>query len=104
MYFRLSEPHTPLCETAGFRGAQFEKHCCKLSETLFALFLVLLYVKRPDWLEGPHSLLFSGYGCSSPGVQRPGHEVNDSPLSVTEVKNEWSYASPRPICFLGVDR
>jgi len=86
----------------GFRGAQFEKQC-KLFDTLFALLHALLYVKRPDWLGGPPSLLFSGYGCSSPGVERPGHEVNDSPPSVTEVKNELSYAFPRPICFLGVE-
>jgi hypothetical protein len=36
MHFRLSEPNTPLCETVGFRGAQFEKRCCKLFDTLFA--------------------------------------------------------------------
>jgi hypothetical protein len=103
MHFRLSEPHTPLCETVRFRGAQFEKHCCKLLDTVFALLHVLVYVKRPDWLGGPPSLLFSGYGCSSSGVQRPGNEINDSPPSVTEVKNEWSSASPLPLCFIGVD-
>jgi hypothetical protein len=28
-----------------------------------------------------------------PGVTRPGHEVNHSPPSSAEVKNEWSYTS-----------
>ena len=44
MHFRLSEPHIPFCETVGFRGTQFEKHCCKLFDTLFALLHVLVYV------------------------------------------------------------
>jgi hypothetical protein len=74
-----------------------------LRNTLFALLHVLAYVKRPDWLGGPPSLLFSGYWCSYLRVQRPGREINDSSPSATEVKNEWSCASPLPICFLGVD-
>ena len=48
MHFRLSEPQTPLCETVGFRGAQFEKRCCELFDPLYALLHVLVYVKRPD--------------------------------------------------------
>ena len=43
MHFHLSEPHTSLRETVGFRGAQFEKQC-KLFDTLFALLHELLYV------------------------------------------------------------
>jgi len=33
------------------------------------------------------------YRGSSSGVRRPGREVDHSPPSSTEVKNEWSYTS-----------
>jgi len=39
------------------------------------------------------------------GGSLPGREVDRSPQSSSEVKNEWSYSStPPPICFHGVDR
>ena len=37
-------------------------------------------------------------------VNRPGREVDNSPPSFAEVKNEWSYTSSPPICFDGVGR
>jgi hypothetical protein len=40
----------------------------------------------------------------SRGVKRLGCEVNRSPPSNTEVKNEWSYTSVSPLCLHGVDR
>jgi len=38
------------------------------------------------------------------GTKRPGREVNHSPQSSAEVKNEWSYVSTSPIRFHGVER
>jgi hypothetical protein len=37
-------------------------------------------------------------------VKRPGCEVNQSPTSSAEVKNEWSYTSTPLICLHGIDR
>jgi len=42
-------------------------------------------------------------GCF-PGVRRREHEVNHSPPSIAEVKNEWRYTSASPICLHGVGR
>jgi hypothetical protein len=39
-----------------------------------------------------------------PGVKRREREVNHSPPSITEVKNEWRYTSANPLCFHGVGR
>jgi len=59
----------------------------------------------PDRLWSPCSLLFDGYQDSFPGrVKQPGREVNHSPPSTVEVKNEWSFTSASPICHCGVDR
>ena len=63
-----------------------------------------MYMLNDQTGSGAHPALCSvGTGVLSPGVQRPGRKINDSPPYVTEVKNEWSSASPRPVCFLGVD-
>jgi len=35
-------------------------------------------------------------------VNWPGREVDNSPPSFAEVKNEWSYTSSPPICFVDV--
>jgi hypothetical protein len=43
-------------------------------------------------------------GVISSVVKQPGLEVNNSSPSSAEVKNEWSYTCPPPICFYGVDR
>ena len=47
----------------------------------FAYFQTLL-----DRLRGPPSLVFSGY------------ELDQSPLSSVELKNEWRYTSTPPLC------
>ena len=39
-----------------------------------------------------------------PGVKRPGCEVNHSPPSSVEVKNEWRCTAASPVCLHGVDR
>jgi hypothetical protein len=44
--------------------------------------------KRPDGLWGPPSLLFNGYRGFFPGVKRPGRQINHSPPSSAEIKNE----------------
>jgi len=41
-------------------------------------------------------------GAPSPGVKRPEHEDDYSPLSSAEVKNEWSYIFSPPIRLHGV--
>jgi len=46
--------------------------------------------KRPGRLWGSTSLLFNCYRYSFPGIRR---EVDHSPPSNDEVRNEWSYTS-----------
>jgi hypothetical protein len=50
---------------------------------------------RPSW--GPPSFPFSWFWLSFPEVKQPGHDVDHSPPSSDEVKNEWSYISTPPI-------
>jgi len=59
--------------------------------------------KRSNRLWAPPSLLFSGYYCHFIGIKWPGRDVNHSPTSCAEIKNEWSYTST-PIYIQGVDR
>jgi len=40
----------------------------------------------------------------APGVKWPGHDVDNSPPSSTEVKNHWSFTSSSTVCFVGMDR
>jgi len=40
----------------------------------------------------------TGTGLFPPGVKRPGHEADHSPLSSTEVKNAWNSTCTLPIC------
>jgi len=56
--------------------------------------------KRTDRLRGPPSLLFGAYRGSFPGVKRPRPEVNYSPPSSSEVKNEWIYTSSPLYAFM----
>jgi len=60
--------------------------------------------KCPYRLWSQPSLLFNDYRGSFRGARLPWHEVNRSPPSGAEIKNEWSYNSTPPICLLGVDR
>jgi hypothetical protein len=48
------------------------------------------------------SILFSGCQGYFPFLKWLGYEVNHTPSSNAEVKNEWSYTSTLPICLLGV--
>jgi hypothetical protein len=41
-------------------------------------------------------------GALSPGVKRPGHEADHSPLASVEVKKIWIYKSYSPILFHGL--
>jgi hypothetical protein len=54
-----------------------------------------------DRLWGPHSLVLNWYHISSPGLKRPGHDVNHSPLSIAEVKNVYRYIYTPLICLRG---
>jgi hypothetical protein len=49
--------------------------------------------KRPDRLWRPSSLLSVCTGGSFPGNKKAGREVDQSPPSSSEVKNEWIYTS-----------
>jgi hypothetical protein len=49
--------------------------------------------KRPEWPWGPLNFPFSRYKGHFPLVKRLLHEVNLSPPSSAEVKNEWSHTS-----------
>ena len=52
--------------------------------------------KRPDQFRGQLSLPLSVFGGSFPRVKWPGREVDYSPPSSAEAKNEWrSASSPR---------
>jgi hypothetical protein len=58
-------------------------------------------LKHSAWLWGS-SLLFSGYwGLFLWGLKQMGHEVDHSPLSNAEVKNEWCCTSTAPYAFVG---
>jgi len=54
--------------------------------------------KHPDYHWGSPSLFLNGCLGSFLGVKWPGCEVDHSPPSSVEVKNEWSCTSPPPIC------
>jgi hypothetical protein len=62
------------------------------------------YLKRPDSVWGPTSLLYNGFRGSSPGVEWPRRDVDDSPPTSSEVKIDWSYTYPPPISDHGEDR
>jgi hypothetical protein len=51
--------------------------------------------KRPFWLWGLHSLIWS-LPRFFPGVKCPGHEVDHLPPSSAKVKNEWNCISTPP--------
>ena len=55
---------------------------------------------RLDLVRGPPSLLFNGYRGSLSGVKWPGREVDYSPTSSSEAKNEWDYTSAPSLCFM----
>jgi len=48
--------------------------------------------------------LFNGYQGSFPALKQLGHEINHSPPSSAEVKNDWSYTSTPLVCLCGMDR
>jgi hypothetical protein len=54
--------------------------------------------KRPD------SVLFHEYRGSFPVMNRPGRDVDPSPKSSVQVKNEWSHTTTPPTRLHGVDR
>ena len=56
------------------------------------------------WLRGPPSLLFIRNWYSFQEVKQHGRDVNHSPPSKAEVKNEWSYTFTPPIAPWGKDR
>jgi hypothetical protein len=45
-----------------------------------------------------------GIGVLLRGLKRLGREVDHSPQSCAEFKNEWSYTSAPPLCLHGVQR
>jgi hypothetical protein len=53
---------------------------------------------------GQRTLLFSGYQGCFLGVKWLGLEVDHSPPSNADIKNEWSYTCTHPVFFHGVDR
>jgi hypothetical protein len=75
----------------------------QISRTTFE-FLLAAFPQTSKPAVGPPSLLGNRYWSYFPWVQRPGSEVNHSPVSSAEVKNQWSYTCTQPARFLGVDR
>lgn len=59
---------------------------------------------RRDGFWGTLSPIFIGYQGYFSGVKRLVFEVDHSPQSTAEVKNDWNYTQAPGICFLGVDR
>jgi hypothetical protein len=51
------------------------------------------FPKFSDMPWNPLCLQFRGFWVSSLGLNQPGRELNPSPPSSAEVKNEWSYTS-----------
>jgi hypothetical protein len=54
--------------------------------------------------DRPESLLFHENRGSFPVMKRPGRDVDSSPKSSGQVKNEWSYTPTPRIRLHGVDR
>jgi hypothetical protein len=61
-------------------------------------------LKCPPRLWGGHNLLFRGYEDAFAGWKRPGRDVDHSPPSSAEVKNEYSCTPAPVICLHGVGR
>jgi len=51
------------------------------------------FPKLPDMPWNPLCLQFRGFWVSSLGLNQPGRELNHSPPSSTEIKNEWSHTA-----------
>jgi hypothetical protein len=68
----------------------------RLVQEIFSLFL--------NVQPGPvtHCFAFDGYRCFIRGVWPPEREVNHSPPSNAEVKNECRYNSALPVCLRGL--
>jgi len=50
------------------------------------------YLKHPDQLSGPLSILFNGYrGSDALGVKRPSCDADRSPPCIADVRNEWNF-------------
>ena len=65
---------------------------------------IFLISKTSQMVLQPTQPPIHGYHGSSSGVKQPGHAVDHSPPSSTEVKNKWSYTSTPPIYPHCVDR
>jgi hypothetical protein len=63
-----------------------------------------LFPKHLDRLWDPPSPLFNEYRRAFQRVKWLGYEVNHSPISNTEVKNEWIYIATPPIRINCLDR
>jgi hypothetical protein len=48
------------------------------------------FLKRPDRPWGSPSLLFSVYRVLSPGIKRPGRDLDNLPPSSAHIENQWS--------------
>jgi hypothetical protein len=58
----------------------------------------------PVRLWTPESPVSNEYGCCFLELKRPWHDVEHSPLSSTEAKNEWIYTFTSPVRLHGVDK
>jgi hypothetical protein len=56
-----------------------------------------IFRTRPDWPEGPPSLVYNGYRVFPGGKERPGRDADPSPTSSAVVKKEYSYTSIPPM-------
>jgi hypothetical protein len=56
----------------------------------------------PEWLWGPHSLLFSGYQGSFSGIKWPGYEIDHSPPSNAKLMS--GYIPLTLVCLHGMLR
>ena len=64
----------------------YQKSFLSSSKTIFFSILKLCSPRPPDWLWGPHSLLFSGYECSFPGLKRRGMKLTTYFRLVSELR------------------
>ena len=48
------------------------------------------FLKCPDRPWGPPRLLFSVYHALSPGIKRPGRDLDNLPPSSAHIENQWS--------------
>jgi hypothetical protein len=76
----------------------------EMSHTITEALKYFTIVSETDLSPLQNVQTVSGYWSFFAGVKKPNHEVDHSPPSSAEVKNEWIHTSTHPICLYRMDR